>query len=493
MKIVVKTADPVAFKTQALAVFLFTDDQPSLAGREELQGLADLIAPRLKSKDFTAKHLSTLKLFPSSTAGPQRVILVGLGDKKDFDSGKLRPAAAKAVQEMEGSQASSGAILLPPGEMPDLAEAAALGARLGQYKFNELKTKNENNKKPLQTLTLIPPDRKGRAGIEAAVAAADITAEVVATARDLVNRPGNIIYPETLAEEARGLAKKTGLKIRVLDEAAAEKKGMGSYLAVARGSDHGGRIIILEYKGAGPKTPPIALVGKAITFDSGGLCLKPPDGQLTMKTDMAGGAAVMATLAGAARMKLKVNLVGLVPAAENMPSAKAYRPGDVVKSMSGQTIEVINTDAEGRMILADALTMAEEFKPRAVIDLATLTGACVVALGDKCAGLMSTDDELAEALKKAGRASGERVWQLPLFDDYFDMLKSEVADFKHAGGRLAGTITAGLFLKQFVNPKTPWVHLDIAGPARMEKSTPDTPSGGTGFGVQLLLKYLREL
>ena len=234
------------------------------------------------------------------------------------------------------------------------------------------------------------------------------------------------------------------------------------------------------------------MLGKAITFDSGGLSLKDRNGMVTMKTDMSGGAAVLAVMAAAAQLKLKQNLVGIVPAAENMPDGNASRPGDVLTSLSGQTIEIISTDAEGRLVLADALTLAQDYKPQCMVDLATLTGACVVALGEKCAGLMGTDEDLNESLKKASRESGERIWELPLIDEYFEGLKSEVADFKNSGPRWAGSIIGGLFLKQFAGD-VPWAHLDIAGTARAEKSTPDTPAGGTGFGVQLLLTWLRRM
>ena len=497
MKIQLKNADPAGVASQALLVFLFSDDTPALKSRPELAGLKDQISPRLRKRDFVAKHLNVMTLFPEVKGGPERIVLVGLGKAKEFSPLKLRAAAAKGVQTVQELQRWEACLSLPPApgqqiEVPVLVEAAVLGALLGQYNFMELKTKDEDAKKPVQRLTVVTPAGTPTKAMGAALRAAEVTARAIATARDLVNRPANLVYPETLADAARQLARENKLKIKVMDMAAVQKKGMGAFVGVAQGSARPGRIIILEYQGAGAGKKPLALVGKAITFDSGGLCLKPPDSMSTMKTDMSGGAVVMSVMAAAAQLSLKVNLVGVIPAAENMPGGKALRPGDVLKSLSGQTVEVINTDAEGRLILADALTLAGEYKPSHIIDLATLTGACVVALGEKCAGLMGTDEKLIEALRQSSRATGENLWQLPLIEEYFEGLKSEVADLKHTATRYGGTITAALFLKQFVKD-IPWAHLDIAGPARAEKSSPDTPAGGTGFGVHLLLNYLRNL
>jgi leucyl aminopeptidase len=497
MKIQLKTADPAGLASQALLVFLFTDDTPALTKRPELAGLKDYISPRLRKRDFTAKHLNVMTLFPEVKGGPERIVLVGLGAAKEFSPAKLRAAAAKGVQTVQELRRWEACLLLPPApekllDPTILVEAAVLGAWLGQYSFAELKSKDEEAKKPLQHLTVLIPEGAPAKAMAESLQAAEVTARAIATARDLVNRPANLIYPETLAEAAGQLARENKLKIKVMDVAAAKKKGLGAFLGVAQGSAHPGRVIILEYRGAGAGKKPVALVGKAITFDSGGLCLKSPESMGTMKTDMAGGAAVLSIVAAAAQLRLKVNLVGVVPAAENMPGGQALRPGDVLKSLSGQTVEVVNTDAEGRLILADALTLATEYKPSHIIDLATLTGACVVALGEKCAGLMGTDQELIEALKRSSQATGEIVWQLPLLEEYFEGLKSEVADLKHTATRYGGSITAALFLKQFVGD-IPWAHLDIAGTARAEKGGPDTPQGGTGFGVHLLLHYLRNL
>ncbi|MBW1708430.1 MAG: leucyl aminopeptidase, partial [Deltaproteobacteria bacterium] len=435
-----------------------------------------------------------LGLFQEIEQGPERLILVGLGSEKEYGPEKLRSASARAAQAVRDFNLKKAAILLPSKrkklESPaELAEMTALGLRLGLYRYDELKTRDKGNAKSLQRMTLISAEKIGRSAPAAALKRAEAAAEAICYARDLVNRPSNLLKPEDLAGEARKLAKANGLKIKVISQDEAKRRKMGAFLAVAQGSESPGRIIVLQYNGAGSRTRPVALLGKAITFDSGGINLKPSTGLKDMKTDMAGGAVVMAVMAAAAQLKLKVNLVGIVPAAENMLSGKASRPGDVITSMSGLNVEITNTDAEGRMVLADGLTLAKVYKPKAIIDLATLTGACSIALGDKIAGLMGTGEDLVEKLKEAGERSGDRVWELPLYEDYFSSLKSEVADFNNAGGRAAGTIIGGLFLKQFV-PKIPWAHLDIAGTARAEKGTPDTPAGGTGFGVNLLLHFL---
>lgn len=294
-----------------------------------------------------------------------------------------------------------------------------------------------------------------------------------------------------LAHHAQTIAKNNTLQCRVITEEQAQKMGMGAFLAVAQGSREPAKIIILEYIASRSFGPPLVIIGKGITFDSGGISLKPPDKMEQMKDDMAGGAVVMGTMQAVAQMKLPLNLVGIIPATENLPGGKAYKPGDVLTSLSGQTIEVISTDAEGRLILADALTYAKRYKPKAIVDLATLTGACIIALGDYVAGIMGNDASLLNSLKSAGEKTGEKVWELPLWEEYFDYLKSDIADFKNVGTRAAGTITGGMFLKKFVND-TPWVHMDIAGPTWYEKDKPYIPKGASGFGVRLLVQFLRD-
>jgi len=323
----------------------------------------------------------------------------------------------------------------------------------------------------------------------AAAAAAGIVCDGVALARDLVNAPGNAKSPEVLAERCRSEALAAGVACTILDRAALEAEGMGGILGVAQGSAREPRLIVLEYRGAGEEKP-LALIGKGIVFDAGGISLKPAEKMDEMKMDMAGGAATLAAVITAARLGLRLNLVGIIPAAENLPSGTAIRPGDILTSLAGKTIEVINTDAEGRLLLADALAYARRFHPRVMIDLATLTGACIIALGSQASAILGNDEPLIRSLIRAGEASGERLWQLPLWDEYAKQLKSDIADLKNTGGRPAGTITAAAFLQAFVKG-CPWAHLDIAGTAWEEKGRPCVPKGGSGVGVRLLIEWLR--
>ncbi|OQY17361.1 MAG: leucyl aminopeptidase [Desulfobacteraceae bacterium 4572_35.1] len=326
--------------------------------------------------------------------------------------------------------------------------------------------------------------------VEDAITRRKIISDGVWLARDLVNQPGNVKVPTYLAQTAWDLAKQYNFNCTLLGPAELQRQGFGALLAVAQGSICEPRLIAMEYCGAGEDQPAVALVGKGVTFDSGGISLKPGEGMDQMKMDMAGGAAVLATMATIARLQLPINVIGVVPAVENMPSDRATRPGDIVTSLSGQTIEILNTDAEGRLILADALTWVAKKQPQVIIDLATLTGACIIALGHHASAVLGNDDRLVEQLRQAGDSVGERVWQLPLFAEYAKQLKSEVADMKNIGGRPAGTITAAAFLQKFV-AEIPWAHLDIAGTAWAEKGKPGQPCGATGVGVRLLVDYLQ--
>jgi len=311
-------------------------------------------------------------------------------------------------------------------------------------------------------------------------------------ARDLVNAPGNIKSPVFLTEQAQAAAKESGLTCKVLGQKELAKEGCGALLGVAQGSEREPQMIILEHNGGTKGKAPVALVGKGVTFDSGGISLKPGEKMDEMKMDMAGGAAVIGTMLAIALLKLPINVVGVVPAVENLPSGTAYRPGDILTSLSGKTIEVLNTDAEGRLILADALTYVKRYQPELVVDLATLTGACIIALGHHATAVLGNDQKLIDSLLAAGEASGERLWQLPLWDDYDPLIKSDVADVKNTGGRAAGTITAAAFLKKFASDFH-WAHLDIAGTAWRDQNQPYIPKGGTGVGVRLLVAFLQKL
>jgi leucyl aminopeptidase len=322
------------------------------------------------------------------------------------------------------------------------------------------------------------------------ISRADMASLAQLEARRLSDMPPNLLYPETFADEARRVAMRAKLKVTVWDQDKLAQEGAGGILAVGSGSHRPPFLIVLEYQGKGQSRQPWALVGKGVTFDSGGLCIKSAEGMAQMKSDMAGAAAVLSTVAAAAELRLPRPLVAVIPLAENMTGGGAWRPGDVVRTLSGQTVEIVNTDAEGRMILADALSIAQKYKPARLIDIATLTGACQVALGPSVAGLFANDDGLADAVLAAGLEAGEDYWRMPLYPAYEDELKSEIADFRHMGSRAGGAINAALFLQRFVRPGLPWAHLDIAGTARRQKKTPSCPEGATGFGTRTLLKLL---
>jgi leucyl aminopeptidase len=368
------------------------------------------------------------------------------------------------------------------------AQALAEGLELGAYRYHRYRTGlSAEQKFAVAAATVVGYGDSFPAGL----AAGQAIARGVAFARDLVNTPGGALPPAALADEAVALGKRFGLNVTVLDKAQMTEQGFGGVLAVGQGSANEPRFIVMEYGQAAAGTPTICLVGKGLTFDSGGLSLKPADAMSNMKSDMGGSAAVFGAMQVVAELQLPLHVVGIVPSAENMPSATAYRPDDVLTTLSGKTVEVLNTDAEGRIILADGLFYAQRYKPAAIIELSTLTGAIVIALGPHAIGMMGTDQALVDRLSKAGQSSGERVWQLPLWDEYHEMIKSEIADLKNIGGRPAGSITAGAFLAAFTGDY-PFVHLDIAGTAFAEKpARPYDSPGGTGVGVRLLAEFLR--
>lgn len=424
------------------------------------------------------------------------ILVVGLGDAKKLDDlgvqsigGRIYSAVAKF-----GSAAVAISVDTITGCALDAGQMAAemaMGARLRSYSFDKYHTKKGKDAKP--TIRSLTVRGGGVAKARKLFASMDKVADGVFFTRDLVSEPANILYPETLAAEAKKLSK-LGVKVEVLTEAQMKKLGMGALLGVGQGSIRPSRMAVMQWNGAAKKTDqPIAFVGKGVTFDTGGISIKPAGGMEDMKWDMGGSGVVIGLMKALAGRKARVNVVGIVGLVENMPGSNAQRPGDVVTSMSGQTIEVLNTDAEGRLVLADALHYCNtRFKPKFMVDLATLTGAIIIALGSDRAGLFSNDDKLAEALSGAGTAVGEPIWRLPLGEDYDKMLKSEIADMANiSGGRGAGSITAAQFLKRFVGD-TPWAHLDIAGVTWSKKDAPTAPKGGTGFGVRLLDRLVAD-
>jgi leucyl aminopeptidase len=450
--------------------------------------VADQIAP----DDFRGKARETLLLYPRDAA-PRRLLLLGLGPADKASPETLRVAAATAVQQARALRAASFTLGFA-GQQPvapaAAAQALAEGLTLGGYRYDRFRTGlSDEQKFRVESATLVVAGGEG--DMAPGLAAGQAIARGVAFARDLVNAPGGVLTPAAFADEAVALGARAGLTVTVLDKPQLVAGGYGGILAVGQGSANEPRLIVMEYGQPSADTPTICLVGKGLTFDSGGLSLKPADAMTTMKGDMGGGAAVFGAMQALAELKLPLHVVGIVPAAENMPSGTAFRPDDVVVTRSGKTVEVLNTDAEGRIVLADGLDYALQFKPQAIVELSTLTGAVIIALGAHAVGLMATDQALADRLLAAGTSSGERAWQLPLWDEYFEMIKSEIADIKNIGGRPAGSITAGAFLASFTGA-VPFAHLDIAGTAYAERpAKPYHAPGGTGVGVRLVTEFLR--
>lgn len=455
--------------------------------------LEGALSALLAGGDFHGKKNEVAVFYPQGKIAPRRLILAGLGKREKFSAEVARQAAGVAAKKARALGATTlaappfGLEALPPATA---AQATTEGVMLALYRFWELKTEPKPTP-DVEALTLIVGERTALPAATEGAKIGQVMAESANLARDLVNRPANIATPSHLAEVATQIAAETGMTVRVLDEAEMEALGMRALLSVAHGSAEPARFIILEHNGGRDDLPTVVLVGKGITFDSGGISLKQSQGMERMKGDMGGAAAVLGATRALALLDVPLHLVCLVPATENMPGGRATKPGDVVKALNGLTIEIINTDAEGRLILADALAYAERFHPDAIFDAATLTGACVVALGNHAAGVMG-DERLIARLREAGERSGERVWPLPLFEEYGEQIKSDVADVKNVGGRPAGAITAGFFLSKFVPKGVPWVHVDIAGLFLLDRERPYQPKGGTGFGVRLFAEALRR-
>ncbi|HEX5136812.1 MAG TPA: leucyl aminopeptidase [Planctomycetota bacterium] len=466
-------------RAQALVLFRGDGDRaiPSaLAG-----ALRDAAAAALRAKEFTGRKNESLLVH----GGGARLLLVGLGDRKTFGPDALRGAAGAAARQLEARGIADATFLVPDGkDAAALARAVTEGAGLAAYRFDACKSKRES---PRFAKAAVAPE-SGRARLADAVAEGSAIVDAVSFARDLGNLPPNTKNAVYLAAAAKKLAGGR-LSVRIHDRRAIERMRMGAFAAVAQASANEPRLIEIRYRGA-PRGPVVALVGKGVTFDTGGISIKPAEKMEEMKFDMCGGAAVLGLVHLLRSRKPRVNVLALVPATDNMPGGDAYRPGDIVRARNGKTIEIISTDAEGRMLLCDALAYAAESKPSCMVDLATLTGACVVALGDAAAGLFSTDDALKGQIEEASRRSGERVWPMPLFPRYTEMMRSNYADLKNAGGRYGGACTAAAFLKEFV-ASVPWAHLDIAGTAWTDKDQEWNRVGATGYGVRLLWEFLK--
>jgi leucyl aminopeptidase len=480
-------------KGGALVVFVGADLKPAAETAALIGAASETIATAAETMGFKGKALTALDILSPSGLSANRLLVVGVAPGKDgkpIDFASLGGFVAGKL----GKAKAATALFESPGEAWDASLAAefALGARLRSYRFDKYKTKkgdSDDADNGAVALTVAVPNA---AEARTVYSRHEAVAEGVEFARTLVNEPPNVLFPEAFAERAATL-KKLGVDIEILEEEEMEKLGMGALLAVSRGSDRGPSMVIMRWKGAkSKKTQPVAIVGKGVCFDSGGISIKPGAGMEDMKGDMGGAACVVGLIHALAKRKAKVNAVGVIGLVENMPDGAAYRPGDILTSMSGQTIEVINTDAEGRLVLADALWWTKEHaKPKFMIDLATLTGAIMVALGQEHAGLFSNNDELAERLTAAGQATGEAVWRMPLGSAYDKQIDSKFADMKNTGGRNGGAITAAQFLKRFVGD-VPWAHLDIAGTAMSSPSSEINTSWGSGWGVRLLDRLIAD-
>jgi leucyl aminopeptidase len=486
MNIHVRVSDPLNSKSALLALptLQFADRLPrALEPYDRATGgaLASALA------DFSGKAGETLLLYPGS--GPRRILFIGLGEARKIDADSIRRAAGKAASRAQSLKCSELDFVFSGGARTrEYAQAAAEGLTLGGYTYNRYKTMDPKPDTLKEATLLVAAKELSRAEVGASVGSA--VAAGTRSVRDMVNTPGADWTPDSFAKTAQAWGKEYGLTVEVKGPAQLTREKFGGILAVGRGSANTPRFIRMDYRGAAGA--PTVLVGKGITFDTGGISLKPGADMDQMKGDMAGAAVVLATLATAARLKLRVHLIGLICSAENMPSGNAYRPGDVVKAYGGKTIEVLNTDAEGRVVLADGLTYASRLKPRAVIDLATLTGAIIIALGHHTAGVMTNDQKLADALIRSSRRTGEKLWQMPLDSEHEDLVKSDIADVKNTAGRPASSCTAAAFLKTFTGDH-PWAHLDIAGVDLEFKGLDYIPKGPTGFGVRLLIDYLQNI
>lgn len=496
MKLSAKRSTLRQLKSDAVALFL-AQDAGSL--KRQLDSLRKILKPQVEClvdiEEFGGKTDQLGFAYTDNAISSQRLFLLGVGETKNLTLEHFRRAAATAVKKAQSLKVRHVAFQLPDlsngfsASAEDVAQAIAEGAVLACYKFDKYITEKKNEEGRIGEITLFDDNESTIKGVKKAIETARVVCEGVYLARDLENAPGNEIYPETLAAAARASARRFGYKATVWNKRKIMKQGFGGLLGVNQGSSRPPVFVILEYGRAGK--PAVVLVGKGVTFDTGGISIKPAANMAEMKMDMSGAAAVIGTIEAVARLRLPVRVIGLIPATENMPGGSAMKPGDIITHYGGKTSEVDNTDAEGRLILADALAYASDFKPAAVIDIATLTGACVVALGHHATGMMGNDEGLMGQLKAAGEKTYERVWPLPLYEEYEKQIKSDVADVKNVGGRWAGAITAGLFLKKFVGDYK-WVHLDIAGTAILEEDLPYAPKGGSGVGVRLLVEFLKN-
>ena len=495
MNITVKTGDFRQEETDVVVIGML-ENPDFYSGHLHLadEALGGRIRELIELGDFKGKMKDTSLLYTRGAMKTARVLLVGLGAYHELTVEKVRQGAGHAAKHVRDIGLKTATFLIPD-EVPDagnMVQAAAEAILLSLYQFNQHKTVQEDDdEKALESITFLAESEPSQPTVERAVQRGQTIAEGTILARDLSNQPANHLTPTQLAEKAEAVAADSGLRCEVFDKATLEEKGFRTLLAVAQGSVEEPRFIILEYTPEGEGRDTVVLVGKGITFDTGGISLKPGKGMHEMKHDMSGAAAVLGAMKAVGQLKPDLHVIGVIAATENMPSGTAIKPGDVVTSYGGKTIEILNTDAEGRLVLADALGWTAQYNPQGVVDLATLTGAVITCLGHIAAGAMSTDPALMAKVKAAAEKTHERVWELPLWDDYDEGIKSKVADVQNIGDGTAGTIAGGAFLKKFVEDY-PWVHLDIAGTAWGMKGSTYIPEGASGYGVRLLVQLVED-
>jgi leucyl aminopeptidase len=499
LKIDVQSADIIGIDTPALVVNLFRGvKKPGGPTGAVDKALGGVITQLIEDGEIKGSTGETTLIHTLGKIKPSRVLVAGLGTQDKFDVQVVRRVSAEVVRFLRRKGISSAATIAHGASIggldPQLSgQAIAEGAHLGLYKFGTYLTKNSDSTNEFEHLTVVELDKTRAKAIDAGVKLGSTVAKASITARNMVNEPANHMTPSRMAEAAQKVASDQGLKIEIMENAQMKKMGMGAFMGVAQGTDEPAKLIVLRYDGD-PENPEnnLGLIGKGITFDTGGISLKPPGGMEAMKGDMAGGASVIAAMEIIGQTKPKINVLAVIAATENMPGASAQRPGDVVRAMNGKTIEVINTDAEGRLVLADALCYAREQGITRLVDVATLTGAMVTTLGKACTGVMGNDGQLVQQTIDAGKKTGEKFWELPMFDEYKDLIKSDVADMKNSGGRQAGSISAALLLAEFVDGAA-WVHLDIAGTSTSDKAAGYLVKGATGVPVRTLAQLATDL
>ena len=490
MQIKVQSGDISAFAADAIVVNLFEGVTASGGGTGAVdRAMSGAISDLIRSGDIRGKQGEATLIHSLGRLPAPRVVVLGLGKADGFSVDRVRNLSGDLARYLRRQRIKSAGVITHGAgigglDASECAEAIAEGSLLGLYRFD--RHRKADDEPDLESLTLVEHDASRLPALERGVERGRILAEAGNFCRDLANEPANYLTPTRMAEEAQRMAAETGLECEIFGPDWLRQKRMGGVLGVAAGSVQEPRFIVLRYDGAGDARP-MALVGKGITFDTGGISIKPAENMGDMKGDMSGGASVIAAMGAIARLRPRVNVIGIVPATENMPSGSATRPGDVLETMAGKTIEVVNTDAEGRLILADGLAYALEQGATEVVDVATLTGAITVTLGDLAFGAMGNSSALMDKVKSASAAAGERVWELPMWDDYFDLIKSDVADMKNSGGRPASSITAAMLLREFVGD-TPWVHLDIAGVDIYNREKGVIVKGASGIPVRTLVK-----